>query len=944
MSAWCSSKVVAFLMVVLMLSSGLLAVVPSWRNNVSATTIPSTFGTDWTVGGVTRYDGGNSVLTGNLTVQSGGNLVLNNLTLALANTFDGQFHIDIMAGGTFRLFNSTIQASGAFRMKWFHSNGTLEILGSVVRDFGLSKKIDGVSIMGGSAILRNDTFANNDVGLRIANIKATVDRCTILNSWDSGLVLNSTNLTVWGLTTFHNSVASGFGGSVWVGQGSVLTLHNSSISHNYGYGINVDGDTSATLYNSTNMDNKCGLYILCDYYMGGFGTHANLTYYNTPHLGGMLLGSGMHITTYWYVNISATWESDGQPAPGANYRLYNKTGVKAADGVLDGNGVRRFLAVRESVLSPNEANDNPYTFNVTGLRDGKARYDTYDSKVNMSKDLNFVLDDMPPKLVIISPVNGTATNLTLIEIKALTDLGAKGFINGTAAAVDNLGDFKAKVSLLVEGPNLIPVKAQDEQGNERVVVLNITRDTTPPALELTSPVSGEYYNSTAVRVSGSTEPGASVKMNGAITPILFDGTFNVSLVMVDGPNTLRVSSTDKVGNSASVSVSFTVDIILPYLNVAEPKDWAGTRNATVRVSGTTEAGAAVTVNGKTVVVTGTIFNTTVDLTEGSNIIVVKACDEAFNCVQRTLHVTKDTIAPKLVVSAPPDTGAVLTNQNQFAIKGSTDLGAKLKVNGLSTAVTMSGNFSQMVGLIEGLNNITITAEDAVGNIAQIYRLIMRDTIAPSINITSPKTGFRTKDGQVVVQGTVEAGASLSAGGQPVSYTGTNFTATVLLVKEGQNSITCSAKDLAGNVKSMTIIVEKDTQVKLLINSPASGYSTKGKTVSVTGYTDSKATVNINGKDFAADSAGRFSADVGLKVGKNDLVVKATDDLGNTNTTTVNVDRQKVASGLLAGVGLWIVLVVIIIVIAVVISIIMLRKKKKKDPMPGDSAAMLDSEP
>jgi hypothetical protein len=587
---------------------------------------------------------------------------------------------------------------------------------------------------------------------------------------------------------------------------------------------------------------------------------------------------------------------------------------------------------------------SPYNFNVTGQRDTKVRFTNYDSTINMNKNLEFILDDKIPILSIVAPINNSATNNTQIEVKGLSEPGVKAFINHIPVTVDDFGYFKATYYLLLEGTNLIPVEVRDVQGNAHIIILNITRDTTPPLIVLTTPVQGGFYNSTTVQVIGSTEPGDTVKMNGVFTPILQNGSFNLTLMVSDGPNTLTIKSTDKVGNTGTLSVSFTVDLLLPFLKVVEPTDWSGTRNGTVHVSGSTEAGANLTVNGVTVVLTGTGYNTTVQLSEGLNNIVIKSCDKAHNCAQKTVRVTKDSIAPKLTVTVPPTSKAVLTNNAEFTVRGTTEPGVKLTVNGQETPMSMTGNFSQIVSLHEGMNNISIKAQDTFGNFVEIFRNVLKDSTQPELDITFPKPATRVKENQIEVRGNIEAGANLSLSGEPISYNGTMFITTVPLTKDGQNIMTFTAKDAAGNVKSVTISIERDTQVNLLINSPLSGTKTKNSSIMVSGYTDSKATVNINGKDYAADSAGRFNIKMKLKTGNNDLVVKATDDLGNTNTTTVKVNRQKVEASPLGGMLLWVVLIVIIVVVIGAVAFVMYRKGKKKDPMPVNTQAMLDAEP
>lgn len=66
--------------------------------------------------------------------------------------------------------------------------------------------------------------------------------------------------------------------------------------------------------------------------------------------------------------------------------------------------------------------------------------------------------------------------------------------------------------------------------------------------------------------------------------------------------------------------------------------------------------------------------------------------------------------------------------------------AIVKVNGVTATVDALGVFSGSVTLQEGMNTITVTATDAVGNVGQTSVQVSLDTVAPVLTITSPKDG------------------------------------------------------------------------------------------------------------------------------------------------------------------------------------------------------------
>jgi len=87
-------------------------------------------------------------------------------------------------------------------------------------------------------------------------------------------------------------------------------------------------------------------------------------------------------------------------------------------------------------------------------------------------------------------------------------------------------------------------------------------DVTPPTLALTSPSTVTTTNASMVNVAGTTEPGASVMVNGVQAYVSPTGTFSVDVALREGNNTITVSATDASGNAATktVTVSYTNDI------------------------------------------------------------------------------------------------------------------------------------------------------------------------------------------------------------------------------------------------------------------------------------------------------------------------------------------------------------------------------------------------
>ena len=80
---------------------------------------------DWNVNGSESYTNEAIVLTGNLTIENGGNLTFNNVTLMMNSTSDGQYHIEVLRGGSFYIYdldNDNSTTSDASNITSYNTN------------------------------------------------------------------------------------------------------------------------------------------------------------------------------------------------------------------------------------------------------------------------------------------------------------------------------------------------------------------------------------------------------------------------------------------------------------------------------------------------------------------------------------------------------------------------------------------------------------------------------------------------------------------------------------------------------------------------------------------------------------------------------------------------------------------------------------------------------
>lgn len=84
-----------------------------------------------------------------------------------------------------------------------------------------------------------------------------------------------------------------------------------------------------------------------------------------------------------------------------------------------------------------------------------------------------------------------------------------------------------------------------------------TRDTVAPALTITSPADGSTVDQPKVKITGSTEPGASVTFADQTATAPADGHFAFDASLVEGPNRIELRSSDASGNVAVAAVTVT---------------------------------------------------------------------------------------------------------------------------------------------------------------------------------------------------------------------------------------------------------------------------------------------------------------------------------------------------------------------------------------------------
>ncbi len=107
-----------------------------------------------------------------------------------------------------------------------------------------------------------------------------------------------------------------------------------------------------------------------------------------------------------------------------------------------------------------------------------------------------------------------------------------------------------------EGEYSYEIYMVDDYGYEHYAVVSFYVDNTAPQLEITSPVNDieELTYEEDFTIEGSTEPGASLWINGVSVDVDGDGNFSYETSLIEGLNTFNVVAEDQAENRARTTV------------------------------------------------------------------------------------------------------------------------------------------------------------------------------------------------------------------------------------------------------------------------------------------------------------------------------------------------------------------------------------------------------
>lgn len=489
-----------------------------------------------------------------------------------------------------------------------------------------------------------------------------------------------------------------------------------------------------------------------------------------------------------------------------------------ADAVTVENGT---VTGMEKLPAPEgEAEQEVYRVTIKPTEDGEVTCqiaagvvaDAAGNGNEVSEALTRTYDTTRPTVVLTSRM-ATCFNEEKLVVTATFSEEVTGFTadvvtveNGTVDAVEAVADaenaYTVTITPVAEGEIVVEIGADQvadlaENKNAASEKLTRTYDATSPTQPALSGVPETPTNTKSFSLTATSEDVNAIIFHWTLNGVESTGP-TLTGTAQEGANTASVYAEDAAGNrSETTTVNWTLDTTPPVLSLdGTPANGALTKENGVslvaRATDATEVTFHWTFNG--VESSGAALTGTAR--EGANEVSVYAEDAAGNRSETMTRTwTLDTTPPtKPALTGVPKS---LTNERAFSMAATSKDANALTYHWTFNGTTSVGETFAAVAQ-EGVNTVSVYAEDAAGNVSQTTTCSWTlDTTAPQglsiagrpaavtkengVNLTASATDAHALTYHWTFNGVVSEGATLTATAQ-----------------EGVNTVRVFAEDAAGN--------------------------------------------------------------------------------------------------------------------------------------------------
>jgi len=445
----------------------------------------------------------------------------------------------------------------------------------------------------------------------------------------------------------------------------------------------------------------------------------------------------------------------------------------------------------------------------------------------MRRVLEFLyMDTNPPILDIITPTNNSYVNVNKVNVSWIGKDLESG-IHYYEVKLDDLSWLNVSLNTSYEftslsnGEHVIYVRAVDVAGNIKIVHINVTVDTIPPIIKITSPGNDTVFDTLSIKVTWESNDSVSgishyaIKIDNTAWKDIGEVSYHIVKVSGLGDHIIYVRVYDKAGNYDDAKVSIKIiDDKAPNIFLKSPSNnsYINVTSIDIVFQGDDDISGIdhyeVKIDDLNWINIDTQTRYTIkNLSEGTHIIMLKAVDKMGNERIIVIKVTIDLTSPSIKLLNPTNNTYINTSAVVIEWSASDNLsgiyGYEVRIDYGNWTDVGDNTSYVLVGLSQGSYRVFIRGYDKAGNSKCINVQFIVDTDAPEIEIRFPENGTEFNKYSIMINWTAQDNFGIQEfhiyvdGELYTVLSPTNNTVTVKL-GNGWHEIGVVAIDYAGN--------------------------------------------------------------------------------------------------------------------------------------------------
>jgi hypothetical protein len=269
----------------------------------------------------------------------------------------------------------------------------------------------------------------------------------------------------------------------------------------------------------------------------------------------------------------------------------------------------------------------------------------------------------------------------------------------------------------------------------------VRNDNSPPFLQIGTPEPGAILRDAAVTISGETEAGTAVLVDGVVADVDVDGRFFMTIQAAEGDNDVTVVARDPAGNETSRRIAFTYlrdarrDVVYDARILRDAAGRFLTASRQFDLSGVVTEGAKVSVLGargdvrsETYADQAGHFALKIALAARQETLELRVTTASGYAYQETIEAAVSDQPPRFRLSEPLPQ---VTSRRGLDLAVEAEAGTSVTVNGAAPEIG-EGLAHFHLDLAQGANLVEIVGSNALGLVAIEKHTVLFDNQKPEM--------------------------------------------------------------------------------------------------------------------------------------------------------------------------------------------------------------------